>query len=161
MKKLVALIFAVLFVFMLTACGDEKTGDGTVVYSFSGSDAYFNVTNGTIVIEGDKETFSGGDLSITQEDAFDDVTFWRTEFYILKDGESRTVLVSEMLDQTGGSEVSISGDLGKISGCSVTTEGRQFNEEDFENNLYFKFTVTKADGTNSSYTVQMDVEKVN
>lgn len=162
MKKLISLTLAILLIFTLTACGNVKIREKTAIYSFSGGNDYFSVSNGIIVIAEDEETFSGGDLAITRKDAFSDVVSLRTEFYILRDGEERTVLVSELHDKTGGASVSLSGDLGKISGGATVSEGRPLDELDIDllNNLYLRLTVTRNDGTGNSYNVQMDVENI-
>ena len=161
MKKLTALTLTILFIFTLTACGNVKIREKNAIYSFSGGNDYFNVSNGIIVIAEDEETFSGGDLAITRKDAFSDVVSLRTEFYILRDGEEKTILVSELHDKTGGASVSLSGDLGKISGDTVVTEGRQSEEVEIDllNNLYFRLTIKRNDGSSNTYTVQMDVEE--
>ena len=162
MKKMTAILLALVLVFSLTACGGAKNKSKTAVYVFSGGNEYFDVVNGVIVLGEDEEVFSGGDLKINRNADFDGVDFFRSEFYILRDGEERTVFVSEMHDQTDGPSVNISGDLGVISGGTVITEGRKLEEfePDLLNNLYFKLTVRKTDGTSNTYTVQMDVENV-
>ncbi len=161
MKKLISLTLTILLIFTLTACGNVKIREKNAIYSFSGGNDYFNVSNGIIVLTEDEETFSGGDLAITRKDAFSDVVSLRTEFYILRDGEEKTILVSELHDKTGGASVSLSGDLGKISGDTVVTEGRQSEEVEIDllNNLYFRLTIKRNDGSSNTYTVQMDVEE--
>ena len=61
---------------------------------------------------------------------------------------------------TGG-RVDICGGLGKISGESVITEGKNLSTEDLVNNLVFEFTVTDTKGREKAYEIYMDVEKVN
>ncbi len=162
MKKLSALFLALVLVFTLTACGNAKIREKTAIYSFSGGNDYFNVSNGIIVIAEDEETFSGGDLQILRNAVFSDVVSLRSEFYILRDGEERTVLVSELHDMTGCASVSFSSDLGKISGGTTVSEGRPLDELEIDllNNLYLRLTVTRNDGTSNTYTVQMDVESI-
>ena len=162
MKKLISLTLTILLIFTLTACGNVKIREKNVIYSFSGGNDYFNVSNGIIVIAEDEETFSGGNLDIIRKGAFSDVVSLRSEFYILRDGEERTIFVSELHDMTDGNSVSFSGDLGKISGETTVSEGRPLDELDIDllNNLYLRLTVTRNDGTGNSYDVQMDVENI-
>ena len=162
MKKIISLTFAILFIFTLTACGNAETRGKTTIYSFSGGNESFSVSNGVIVLTEDEETFSGGDLQILRKSDFSNAVSLRTEFYILRDGEEWTVLVSELHDMTGDSSVSFSGDLGKVSSGTIVSEGRSFEEVDFEllNNLYFRLTVTESDGTGRSYSMQLHVENV-
>ena len=124
MKKLISLALTILFIFTLTACRNVNNRGKNVIYSFSGGNDYFRVSNGINVLTEDEETFSGGDLNISRNDIFSDVVSLRTEFYILRDGKEWTVLVSELHDKTGGASVSLSGDLGKISGGTTVREGR-------------------------------------
>ena len=162
MKKLTALALAILFIFTLTACGNVKVRQKNAIYSFSGGNDSFSVSNGIIVLNEEEETFSGGDLKILRKSDFANAVSLRTEFYILRDGEEWTILVSELHDMTGGSSVSFSGDLGKVSGGTTVSEGRSADEIDLDllNNLYFRLTVTESDGTSRSYSMQMDVENV-
>ena len=162
MKKLTALTLTILFIFTLTACGNAKIREKNAIYSFSGGNDSFSVSNGVIVLTEDEETFSGGDLQILRKSDFSNVVFLRTEFYILRNGEEKTILISELHDKTGGASVSLSGDLGKISGGTTVSEGRPLEEVDLDllNNLYLRLTFTRSDGTGNSYNVQMDVENV-
>ena len=162
MKKLISLALTILFIFTLTACGNAKIREKNAIYSFSGGNDSFSVSNGVIVLTEDEETFSGGDLQILRKSDFSNVVFLRTEFYILRNGEEKTILISELHDKTGGASLSFSGDIGKISGGTTVSEGRPRDEVDLDllNNLYFRLTVRKTDGTSNTYTVQMDVENV-
>lgn len=63
-------------------------------------------------------------------------------------------------DMAGGASVSISGDLGKISGVNVITEYKNYDIEDFEKNLFFRLTVTDSRGKEKVYELKLDVEKV-
>ncbi|MEE1321227.1 MAG: hypothetical protein UHM85_06825 [Acutalibacteraceae bacterium] len=159
MKKAVALILALICVFMLVGCSAEKTDNKVEVYTLSGENDFFSVTNGTVVLNGDEEMFSGGELKVLRQKPFPDTASFSTRFYIVKDGEKRTVLSGSVNDMTGGT-VSISGDLGKISGENVITEGKNLSTEDFVNNLYFELRVRDSEGYEKTYEISMDVEKV-
>lgn len=160
MKKVFALIIVAVCAFMFTACDGEIADDKTEVYTFYGENEYISVTNGTAVIDGKEEAFSGGNLEILNKELFADAVYWHYEFYISNDGEEKTIYVGSVSDETGTSAVSIEGDLGKISGGDIITEYDDSYADDFVNNLYFKFTVKNSDGEENSYHLQMEVDKV-
>ena len=70
-----------------------------------------------IILNGTEETFSGGDLKVS-DDFFDNITSYSTTFYIMAGDEKDVILSNGMVDMTGDT-VNISGDLGQISGDSA------------------------------------------
>lgn len=161
MKKIIALTLALLCAFMLVGCGAEKGSDKIAVYSFSGENDVLSVTNGTVVLDGEEETFSGGHLTVLQEELFSDIVSYDADFYIIKDGDDkRAVLSSSVLDMTGGSVRFNGDDLGKISGETIITNYKMIAEEDWQNNLFFELTVKDSEGGEKVYEIQMNVEKV-
>lgn len=160
MKKAVVLMLVVMCAFMFVACGEDVVSDKTEVYTFYGENEYISVINGTAVIDGDEEMFSGGMLKTLKADAFSDAVYWDAEFYIARSGENVIVYKSTVSDETGDAEMSIDGDLGKISGGNVITKYGEDSAEDFINNLFLKFTVRDADGEENVYELHMTVDKV-
>ena len=143
-----------------TAVHSEKTTE-TKVYSFSGSDEVLAVMNGTVILDEEEETFSGGTLQVNSEDFFEGVTSYSTTFYILKDGKKKTVMSNSLTDQTGG-KIKLDGDdLGKISGADIITEYKTDNTENLINNLYFHINMVGADGENKTHQLHLDVTEVN
>ena len=160
MKKVFALFIGVICVFMLVGCGTGEVKKETAVYTFCGENEYIIISNGTAVLDGEQETFSAGKLKLLEENISDDAVVWDEEFYIVRDGEERTVMKNAVNDMAGGASVSISGDLGKISGVNVITEYKNYDVEDFEKNLFFRLTVTDSRGKEKVYELKLDVEKV-
>ena len=160
MKKAVVLILAVICLFIFVGCNVEKVNDKTEVYTFHGENEYISVKNGTAVIDGDEEVFSGGNLEFLNNEPFADAVYWRYEFYILNDSEEKTIYVGSVSDEKGGASVNIEGDLGKISGGDTITKYDDSYADDFVNDLYFKFIVKNADGEENTYRLQMKVNKV-
>ncbi len=143
-----------------TAVHSEKTEE-TKIYSFGGSDEVLTVMNGTVILDEDEETFSGGILQVNSEEFFYGVTSYSTTFYILEDGKKKTVMSNSLIDQTGG-KVNLDGDdLGKISGADVITEYKTDNTENLINNLYFEINTVGADGENKIHQLHLDVKEVN
>ena len=160
MKKILSLILAVICLFMLVACGNEADDNKVRVFTFYGENEYVSVTNGTVVLNGDNEVFSGGILEVLKEAAFVDAVYWSAEFYITKDGEKKTVYITAVEDLSESAKVNISGDLGKISGGSVIDDYTDESAEELINNLFMIFNVRYADGEEASYEIHMKVEEV-
>lgn len=160
MKKSLVFILALICLFIFVGCNGEKPDDKTEVYTFYGENEYVSVINGTAVVGGEDEMFSGGELRVIDKEPFADAIYWRYEFYILNDGEEKTIYVGAVSDETGGASVNIEGDLGKISGGDIITKYDDSYTDDFVNDLYFKFIVKNADGEENTYHLQMKVNKV-
>ncbi len=162
MKKSVALfMLAIMCLVMLAGCTAKTEKQELAVYSFSGANDYFAIADGVIVLNGEEETFSGGHLTVLQEELFSDIVSYDADFYIIKDvDDKRTVLSSSVVDMTGGS-VRLNGDsLGKISGETIITNYKMIAEEDWQDNLFFELTVTDLEGKESVYELQMKLTKI-
>lgn len=160
MKKSLVLILALICLFIFVGCNATVDSRKPEVYTFYGENEYVSVINGTAVIGGEDEMFSGGELRVIDKELFADAVYWRYEFYFLNDGEEKTLYVGAVSDETGTSAVNIEGDLGKISGGDIITKYDDSYADDFVNDLYFKFIVKNADGEENSYHLQMKVNKV-
>ncbi len=161
MKKAIALILLLLCAFIFVGCGAEKLNGKTEVYTFSGENDYFSVSNGTVVLDGEEEAFSGGHLTVLQKQLFSDIVSYDADFYIIKDGnDKRAVLSSSVVDMTGGSVRFNGDDLGKISGDTIITNYKMIEEEEWQNNLFFELTLKDSKGREKVYEIQMNVEKV-
>lgn len=160
MKKIIALTLVVLCLFALAGCSDVQKDDKVSVFTFYGENEYVSVTNGTVVLNGEEEVFSGGILEVLNEEVFSDAVYWSAEFYIAKGSEKKTVYISAVEDLSDTAQVSISGDLGKIAGGNVITESGNSDTDDLINNLFMIFTVRNAEGEENTYELHMQVEKV-
>lgn len=161
MKKVIAFMLVIMCLILLVSCTAKTEKQDLAVYSFFGADEHFSVSNGVIVLNGEEETFSGGELTVLQEEFFSDIVSYDADFYILKNGgDKRTVLSSSVLDMTGDS-VRLNGDsLGKISGETILTNYKMIDEEDWQNNLFFELTVTDKNGEETVYELQMNLTKI-
>ncbi len=161
MKKAAALMLLIIMCLTaLTGCAVKMEKQDMAVYSFSGDNYFLSVSDGVIVLNGEEEIFSGGKLNILQDKLFSDITSYSADFYILKNGEKRTVLSSSVVDMTGES-VKLDGDsLGKISGETIITNYKMIDEEDWQNNLFFELTTKDKDGEETVYELQMELIKI-
>ena len=94
MKKLTAIILALLFVLMLTACNNVKQ-EQLVVYSFYGESDCFEISNGTIILSDSEDVFYGGNLKVNQPESIQNITSYKAAFYTMIDGQQETILIDE------------------------------------------------------------------
>ena len=87
MKKLIALVLALVLVLSLAGCKEQPS-----TRSFRGEHEYFAISNVSINLN-DKETVvDGGNIEITQSDYFNDIVSYTTTFYMLANGEQKVIL---------------------------------------------------------------------
>ena len=157
MKKLIALFLSLVLVLALVGCGKEELSN-LKVYSFSGADEQFSVTNGVIVLDDTVRIFDGGNLKVI-EGSFSNIASYTATFYIVENGERKVILSNSATDMTGSS-VSFEGNLGKISGDDALIEAMIKDTSDWENNLYLELTTTDKSGTDNMYQMQMSLTEV-
>ena len=148
MKKLIALVLALVLVLSLAGCKEQPS-----TRSFRGEHEYFAISNVSINLD-DKETVvDGGNIEITQSDYFNDIVSYTTTFYMLANGEQKVILSNTEINQTGEA-TTIDSDLGSISG-----EGILGNEvksvDDLKENLWFELKTTDLNGTENVYQIQL------
>ena len=156
MKKF--LIFLLLLTFAISLVGCSTTELQTSVYSFSGANEYFAISNGVIVLDDSTEAFYGGNIS-ADEGFFAEATSYSATFYISSHGEKKVILSSKVVDLTGEA-VDFSGEIGSISGDDVLTQNKIDEIDDLRYNLYCDLSVTNKDGTESVYSVQMNLTEI-
>ena len=157
MKKLIALFLSLVFVLALVGCGKAEPSN-LRVYSFSGADGQFSVTNGVIVLDDTVRIFNGGNLKVT-EGSFSNIASYTATFYIVENDEKKVILSNSATDTTGSS-VSFKGNLGQISGEGALIEAMIKDTSDWENNLYLELTTTDKSGTDNVYQLQMSLTEV-
>ena len=159
MKKIVAIMLTLSFsCVILSGCGASSKGEqdqSLTVYSFSGENEYFSISNGVIVLSSAEDIFYGGDLEANQE-KFDDVTAYSMTFYIMSDNRKDVLLSNSAVDTTGET-IHISGEIGKCSGDSIIIRE---STDKLQNNLYFELETTNLDGENSNYQLQLSLAEI-
>ena len=161
MKKIIPIVISCLLIAALVGCGstEEKPGSGAVVYSMTGSNELFEISNGVIVLGEAEEVFDGGDLKILQEDLFSDVTSYTCSFYTIVNGEKRTILSNSTVDMTGGT-LNVNGDLGRASGNGILIGNKIKAAEDLEQLLWFELITTDLSGKENTYQLPLVLNKV-
>lgn len=156
-----AIVIALIMVLSLSACSSESnTGtQDQSVYSFSGANEYFSVTNGVVILGAEEEVFFGGDLNTTDEETLGNIVSYSTTFYTLVDGEKHIIMSNSVVDQTGG-KISLSGDLGRMSGDDFIIRNKVEDSSDWENNLYFELVTTDLNHKENTYQLHLSVTEV-
>ena len=157
MKKLIAFFLSLVFVLALVGCGKTEPSN-LRVYSFSGADEQFSVTNGVIVLDETVRIFNGGNLKAT-EGSFSNIVSYTATFYIVENDEKKVILSNSATDMTGSS-VSLEGNLGQVSGDDALIETMIKDTSDWESNLYLELTTTDKSGTENVYQLQMSLTEV-
>ena len=161
MKRIISIAISCLLIASLVGCAGsaEDAESGSVVYSMSGSNDLFEITNGVIVLGEEEEVFDGGDLKILQEDLFSDVTAYTCSYYTITNGERRTILSNSTVDMTGGA-LSVNGDLGRASGNGILIGNKIKSAEDLENVIWFELITTDLSGKENTYQLPLVLNKV-
>ena len=161
MKRIISIAISCLLIAALVGCAGsaEDAESGSVVYSMSGSNDLFAITNGVIVLGEEEEVFDGGDLKILQEDLFSDVTAYTCSYYTITNGERRTILSNSTVDMTGGT-LNLNGDLGRASGKGILIGNKIKAAEDLEQLLWFELITTDLSGKENTYQLPLVLNKV-
>lgn len=157
MVKLRVLVFMAILMLALAGC-EKVEQEQLTVYSFSGENEQLSISNGIIILNGTEETFSGGDLKVS-DDFFDNITSYSTTFYIMAGDEKDVILSNGMVDMTGDT-VNVSGDLGQISGDSAIRRIKIDGTSDLKNILYFELTAKDMDGNENVYQLELSLTEI-
>lgn len=137
----------------------ENAESDSVVYSMSGSNDLFEISNGVIVLGEEEEVFDGGDLKIIQEDLFSDVTAYTCSYYTITNGERRTILSNSTVDMTGET-LNVNGDLGRASGNGILIGNKIKSAEDLQDVICFELITTDLSGKENTYQLPLVLNKV-
>lgn len=157
MIKSKVLVFLAILTLALVGC-EMVEQEQLTVYSFSGENEQLSISNGIIILNGTEETFSGGDLKVS-DDFFDNITSYSTTFYIMAGNEKDVILSNGMVDMTGDT-VNVSGDLGQISGDSAIRRIKIDGTSDLKNILHFELTTKDRDGNENVYQLELSLTEI-
>lgn len=168
MKKRMAFLLALICVLSFTACGSEEeiiqevtpdasqsnqTQEGT--YSFYGENEYFSLSNGSLVVSDERETFKGGVLEAVDPEFFSDVVSVSSSFYTFKGNGEPDIFETHKKYSSDGTPVSFGGSLGgsssnspylirKIEQGGLWLEVQTVDTADKETVYQLELTVTKV-----------------
>ena len=161
MKRIISIAISCLLIAALVGCAvsAEDVESGSVVYSMSGSNDLFEISDGVIVLGEEEEVFDGGDLKVLQEDLFADVTSYTCSFYVITNGEKRPILSNSTVDMTGAT-LDVNGDLGRSSSNGILIGNKIKEAEELEQLLWFELITTNLSGKESTYQLPLVLKKV-
>ena len=161
MKRIIYIAISCLLIAALVGCGGaiEDAESGDVVYSVSGSNDLFEISNGVIVLGEEEEVFDGGDLKVLQEDLFADVTAYTCSYYTITNGERRTILSNSTVDMTGET-LNVNGDLGRASGNGILIGNKIKSAEDLQDVIWFELITTDLSSKENTYQLPLVLNKV-
>ena len=157
MKKLTAIILALLFVLMLTACNNVKQ-EPLVVYSFYGESECFEISNGTIILSDSEDVFYGGNLNVNQPEAIQNITSYKATFYTMIDGQQETILIDELHNISSTELLGV--DLGKKVSNNPKISNQFKNIEEANGKFWCELKVTDTEGINNSYKIELNLIKI-
>ena len=157
MKKLTAIILALLFVLMLTACNNVKQ-EQLVVYSFYGESDCFEISNGTIIFSDSEDVFYGGNLKVNQPESIQNITSYKAAFYTMIDGQQETILIDELNNVSSAELLGV--DLGKKVSNSSEISNQFRNIEDANGKFWCELKVTDKEGNSNSYKIELNLIKI-
>ena len=157
MKRSAAVLPILLCCALAAGCGGEaaELEETVTVYSISGTSEQMTLSNGILVLTDTEQTLDGGDLTYRPAEPAD-AAGYATEIYLLSSGGERKPLISMKAQDTAGGTLSVSGDVGMVSGEILT-------EKDLgklERNLYFELQVTNSEGETATQTLPLSLTKV-
>ena len=154
MKRISALLTAALLgCALLAGCGGGEAPAALSVWSLPGENEQLRLSNGVLVLNGGEDVLHGGDLEVLDRD-IPPATAFLTEYYLAGDGEERTLLSMQSVDQTGGT-LDPAGSTGAIAG---DLSGRFY--EGWQNELWLELTVTDRAGQTFTYPLQLRATEV-
>lgn len=152
MKKVFAILLTTLACSVLfSGCGAKPAEEQVAVYSFSGENEVFSISNGVIVLAPTEEVFYGGNV----EGELPGVVSYSMTFYISSGNDDKTLLSNKVTDMTGGT-ISVAGETGKVSGDIL----KEAELDKLQNNLYFELKTTNLEGEENTYSLQLTVTEV-
>lgn len=154
MKRISALLTAgLLGCALLAGCGGGEVPAELSVWSLSGENEQLRLSNGVLVLNGGEDVLHGGDLEVL-DNSVPPATAFLTEYYLAGDGEARTLLSMQSVDQTGGT-LDPAGSTGAIAG---DLSGRFY--EGWQDELWLELTVTDREGQTFTYPLQLRATEV-
>ena len=134
MKRVFAILLTTLACSVLfSGCGAKPAEEQVAVYSFSGENEVFSISNGVIVLAPTEEVFYGGNL----EGELPGVVSYSMTFYISSGNDDKTLLSNKVTDILKEAEL-----------------------DELQNNLYFELKTTNLEGEENTYSLQLTVTEV-
>ena len=139
---------------LFSGCGRKQTEEQPVVYSFSGENEMFSISNGVIVSNSGEEIFYGGSLE-KKDGKLSDITAFSESFYIVSDN-GENILMSNTVEDMTGETISIMDETGRVSGDIIS----EAEIDELQDNLFFKLTMTHLNGDKDEFQMKLNLVEV-
>lgn len=149
MKRFLLLLSFAFCIVFFTSCQSKEP---LAVYSLSGENELFSVSNGVIMLNGDKQAFSAGDLTVKGE--LPEIYACEMSCYLLL-GEERNVLLHFRSENHTGEPLDINGDIGAVSGGSIFPKRENENTREYLDHIIFELTLFEQNGVKTVYELPM------
>lgn len=155
MKTVIKVLVITLFsICLFSGCGRQAKEERLAVYSFSGENEFFSVSNGVIVLNSTEEIFYGGNLE-EKDEMFSDIVAFSVSLYIQSGDEKRILLSNSVEDMTGGT-ITVADEIGKVSGDIIN----ETEIEELKNNLFLGLSTTNLNSEENEYQLQLILTEV-
>ena len=156
MKRLSVFITALLLLLVLSACGNSSEAESSV-YSFSGQNDAFEISDGVIIRSDKENVFEGGKIRAVSKSDLENIKSFRAEFYTVKDGERTTVLIDEVVNESADPLEIQADDLGKISSEDPSLVSN-ITEENTE--LFCEVKILYRHGGKKTSVIELTIKKI-
>ncbi len=157
MKKIIALLLLVSCMVTLSACNNAKQ-EKTRVYSFTGENEEYVITNGVVVLTDEEDVFYGGELKAIQPDGIKNIASYRAEFYTRIGDEEDVILVSAM-DNDSSSEM-LNVDFGMASGNGKMLDDNFSNMDESQGDFWCELRIKDTQGNQNSYIIDLTLTEI-
>lgn len=157
MKKIIALLLLVSCMLTLSACNNAMK-EKTRVYSFTGENEEYVITNGVIVLMDEEDIFYGGELKALQADGIKNIASYRAEFYTRIDDEEDVVLVSAMDNDSSSEMLNI--DFGKASGNGKMLDDNFGKMDELQGDFWCELRIKDTQGNQNSYIIDLTLTEI-
>lgn len=155
MKNVIKVFFMAIFCFCLfSGCGKKTLEEQFAVYSFSGENDFFSITNGVIVLTPTEEIFYGGNLD-EKDEKLSDVIAYTMSLYI-QFGDEKRIILSNSVDDMTGETINFTDEIGKVSGDIIN----ETEIEELKNNFFLELSTTNLNGEKNEYQQKLILTEV-
>lgn len=154
MKRISILFLALFAAVFFTSCQKKEE---TAVYSISGENESFTVSNGVVMLNGEEQAFSGGDLTV--KGVLPEIFSCNMSYFLQLEGEEHTLLSFGMKNHTG-EPLDINGDIGTVSGRSIFPVREGVSTREYLDHIVFRLAAVDSNGVETVYELPMTVKIV-
>lgn len=150
-KKIFSFGLVSVIIIFLVACSEYEVQNNDIVYSYSGENELFSISDGIIFLSEEEDIIYGGDLKAKDDQQFTEIVSENMKLYVLSDGVEIPLTSFYVSSNTSFS-------LGNPG--SITTQISNEEKENLLENLYFKLSIETSTGEKNDYDIKMNVTDI-